>query len=60
MTEETYNEYMKRLDTEYDEFRITICSYSVDDILDNSEEIHSVASAYDCLRFFDLPDDQLT
>ena len=59
MTKETYNEYMKRLDAEYDEFRITVGSYSVDDILDNSEEIHNVARAYNCLRSYDLPDDQL-
>lgn len=60
MTEETYNEYMKRLDAEYDEFRITVSAYSVDDIMEKAAEIYQICRARDYLRFCDVPDDSLS
>ena len=59
MTEEIYNEYLKRLDAEYQAFKATIGTYSADEIMDNASQIYNVGRVSDYLRLCDVPDDDL-
>lgn len=59
MTEEIYNEYMKRLDAEFQDFEIDMCSFSSETIFARAGEILNMKHAYDYLRSQDIPDDEL-
>lgn len=59
MTEEQRNEYMKRLEHEYERFKVSMYTSSPADVFENAETIINMKYAYDYLRSNEISEDAL-
>lgn len=59
MTEETYQEYMLRLENEMDHFRRDMFAKSPSAVYDEAQHIINMTYAYNYLHSKEIPDDEL-
>ncbi len=59
MTEEQRNEYMTRLEQEYERFKMKMCTGSPAEVFENADTIMNMKYAYDYLRSNEIPEDAL-